>query len=250
MRILLVLGVVLPSLAQHVNFLACPVVRDTKTVPCFLAEYQGQTYFLGIQQDITADFYPPQLLHQALIEGTVAPGPRVCGGIPLKPVHVSTIREIDGSCNTILPAEPGIEAPPAKRPAGPSTRQAPVSTAALPPTKPAPPFLERQFIIQYDFDSDFLFARDTRQLVNIAEYARVSKAHTIEVTGYRGATLLSDGTLLTERAHVEQLRAERVAEVLKGLGTPPSAVNWVAEPATASGDADYGSRRVAVRIVP
>ena len=73
--------------------MACPVVRDTKTVPCFLAEYQGETYFLGIQQDITADFYPPQLLHEVLVEGTVAPGPRVCGGIPLKPLHVSVLPE-------------------------------------------------------------------------------------------------------------------------------------------------------------
>ena len=37
-------------------------------------------------------------------------------------------------------------------------------------------------MIQYDFDSDFLFARNTRQLTDIAEYARVSKAQTVEVT--------------------------------------------------------------------
>ena len=250
MRLLMAAAIALPCLAQHVNFSACPVVRDTKTVPCFLAEYKGEMYFLGIQQDITADFYPPQLLHQALIEGTIAPGPRVCGGIPLKPVHVSVMPELDRACNTILPAEPGIDAPPAKRPAGPSTRQAPVSTAALPPKKPEPPFLERQFTIHYDFDSDFLFARDTRQLLDIAEYARVSLAKTIEVTGYRGATLLSDGTVLTEKPDVAQLRAARVAQVLRGLGTPASAVKWVSEPAAASGDADYENRRIVVRVVP
>lgn len=250
MRIVLILGIALPCLAQHLNFLACPVVRDTKTVPCFLADYKGETYFLGIQQDITADFYPPQLLHQALIEGTVAPGPRVCGGIPLKPVRVSVMPELDRACNTILPAEPGIDAPPSKRPAGPSTRQAPVSTAAVPPQKPEPPFVERQFTIHYDFDSDFLFARDTRQVADIAEYARVSKAQAIEVTGYRGATLLSDGTVLTEKPDVAQLRAQRVAGVLKGLGTPASAVRWVSEPAEANGDADYENRRVIVRIAP
>src|SRR5579863_216628 len=186
MRALLVWTIALPALAQHLNFVGCPVVRDTKTVPCFLAEYQGETYFLGIQQDITADFYPPQLLHQALIEGAVAPGPRVCGGIPLKPVHVSVLPELDRACNSILPAEPGIDAPPSKRPAGPSTRQAPVSTAAVSPKKPEPPFSEREFVIQYDFNSDFLFARDTRQLTDIAEYARVSGAQEVKVMGYRG----------------------------------------------------------------
>ena len=250
MRLFLALAIVLPGLAQQVNFLACPVVRDTRTVPCFLAEYKGETYFLGIQQDITAEFYPPQLLHQALIEGTIAPGPRVCGGIPLKPVHVSVIAELDRSCNTILPAEPGIDAPPAKRPAGPSRRQAPVSTVALPPQKPEPPFSEREFVIHYDFDSDFLFARDTRQLVDIAEYARVSKARAVEVIGYRGATLLSKGSLLTEKPDVAQRRAARVAEVLKGLGTPASLVKWVSKPGSATGNADYENRRIVVRIVP
>ena len=105
MRVLLALTMALPALAQQMNFVACPVVRDTKTVPCFLADYQGETYFLGIQQDITADFYPPQLLHEVLVEGTVVPGPRVCGGIPLKPLHVSVLRGI----------EPGVQHHPAGR---------------------------------------------------------------------------------------------------------------------------------------
>jgi outer membrane protein OmpA-like peptidoglycan-associated protein len=215
-----------------------------------LADYQGETYFLGIQQDITAAFYPPQLLHEVLVEGVVAAGPRVCGGIPLNPLHVSVLPELNRACNTILPAEPGIDAPPAKRPAGPSTRLAPVSTAAVPPQKPEPPFIEREFVIQYDFDSDFLFARNTRQLTDIAEYARVSKAQTVEVIGYRASTLLSNGSLLTEKANVSRLRAERVAEVLKGLGAPASAVRWISEPAAANGATDYQNRRVAVRVSP
>ena len=253
MRLFLVLtvapAIALSALAQT-NFVACPSVRDTKTVPCFLAEYQGETYFLGIQQDITAEFYPPQLLHEVLVEGTIVAGPRICGGIPLKPLHVSVLPELNRACNTILPAEPGIDAPAAKRPAGPSTRQAPVSTAAAPPKKPEPPFVEREFIIQFDLDSDFLFARNTRQLTDIAEYARVSKAREIEVSGYRGATLLSNGNLLIEKANVSRLRAERVAEVLKGLGTPASAVRWISEAAAANGTTDYENRRVVVRIVP
>jgi outer membrane protein OmpA-like peptidoglycan-associated protein len=250
MRFLLALTLALPSVAQSVSFVACPVVRDTKTVPCFLAEYQGETYFLGIQQDITAAFYPPQLLHEALVEGAVVAGPRVCGGIPLKPLHVSVMPDVNRACNTILPAEPGIDAPPAKRPAGPTTRQAPVSTAAVPPKKPEPPFLEREFTVQYDFDSDFLFARNTRQLTDIAEYARVSKAANLEVIGYRASTLLSNGNLLIEKANVSRLRAERVAEVLKGLGTPASTVRWINEATAANGATDYENRRVVVRIVP
>jgi outer membrane protein OmpA-like peptidoglycan-associated protein len=160
------------------------------------------------------------------------------------------LAELNRACNTILPAEPGIDAPPSKRPAGPSTRQAPVSTAAVPPKKPEPPFLEREFVIQYDFDSDFLFARNTRQLTDIAEYARVSQAHEVHVTGYRGSTLLSDGQVLIEKSEVAKLRAERVAEVLKGLGAAASEIRWISESAAANGETDYKSRRVAVRVVP
>jgi outer membrane protein OmpA-like peptidoglycan-associated protein len=185
-----------------------------------------------------------------LVEGTIAPGPRVCGGIPLKPLHVSVLPEVNRACNTILPAEPRIDAPPSNRPAGPSTRQAPVSTAAVAPKKPEPPFTEREFVIQYDFDSDFLFARNTRQLTDIAEYARVSEAPKVEVTGYRGSTLLSNGQLLIETSEVARLRAQRVAEALKGLGAPASEVRWVSEAAAANSKTDYASRRVAVRVVP
>ena len=45
------------------------------------------------------------------MEGTVAPGPRVCGGIRLNPVKLSVLGELAPSCNTMLPAEDGIEAP-------------------------------------------------------------------------------------------------------------------------------------------
>src|ERR1700750_3271786 len=83
------------ALGQQRSFVACPIVRDTRTVPCFLAEDNGEVYYLGIQQDITSDFHPPQLKHEVLVEGTVAPGPRVCGGIPLQPVVISVVKEIN-----------------------------------------------------------------------------------------------------------------------------------------------------------
>ena len=67
-KLLLVLALVPATFAQQRNFIACPIVRDTKTVPCFLAEYGGETYYLTIQQDIQAELYPPQLLHQVLVE--------------------------------------------------------------------------------------------------------------------------------------------------------------------------------------
>ena len=48
-------------------------------VPCWLSEYEGEQYYLGIQTDISADFDPPYLGHQALVEGMVSDEPRIYG---------------------------------------------------------------------------------------------------------------------------------------------------------------------------
>jgi hypothetical protein len=238
--------------AQQRNFVTCPVVRDTKTVPCFLAEYQGETYYLAVQQDISADLYPPQLLHEVLVEGTVAPGLRVCGGIPLKPLKLSVLPEVNVSCNTILPAEPDIEAPPTRRPAGPSTRQAPVSTAAVAPERPVPPFREREWKIFYDFDSAFLFSRDTRMVNQAADFALAAKAKSVEITAQRGATLLSNGQTLTESETIATQRAERVAELLRGLGTASAAlkIRIVPDISKPDGVTDPQNRVVSIRVTP
>jgi hypothetical protein len=258
-RLLLALALVPATFAQQRNFVACPIVRDTKTVPCFLAEYEGETYYLTIQQDIQAELYPPQLLHEVLVEGTVAPGPRVCGGIPLKPVKLSVLPELSLECNTILPAEPGIEAPPTKRPAGPSTRQAPVVVGGgTPPTKPTPgerltgPFAERAFDIRYDFDSSFLFSRDTRLVSQAATYATTAKAKSVEITAHRAASLLSNGRILTENELVATQRAEKVADLLRGLGVDPTSikVHVVPDVVKPDGISDPQNRLVTIRVVP
>ena len=239
--------------AQQLNFVACPIVRDTRTVPCFIAEYEGETYYLAVQQDISADQYPPQLLHDVLVEGTIEKGPRVCGGIPLKPVKLSVLPEVNPACNTILPAEPGIDAPPTRRPAGPSTRQpaaAPAAPAA--PVRLTPPFGEREWKVLYDFDSAFLFSRDTRTVNQAADYATASKAKHIEVVARRGATLLSNGKVLVEGEAIAAQRAERVVTLLKGLGADPASVNVriVTAPPQPDGKTDPESRIVSIRVSP
>jgi outer membrane protein OmpA-like peptidoglycan-associated protein len=238
--------------AQQRNFVTCPVVRDTKTVPCFLAEYDGETYFLAVQQDIQAEIYPPQLLHEVLVEGTVAAGPRVCGGIPLKPVKLSVLPEVNPACNTILPAEPDIEAPPTRRPAGPSTRQAPVTTAPPAPQKPAPPFTQREWKILFDFDSSFLFSRDTRAVNQAADFAIAAKAKSVEITAQRGATLLSNGKILSENPTVSADRAEKVAALLRGLGTDAASlkIHIVSGVPETNGVSDSENRMVSIQVTP
>ena len=252
LRVLAVLLVVQTGAAQQLNFVACPIVRDTRTVPCFLAEYEGETYYLAVQQDISADQYPPQLLHEVLVEGTIEKGPRVCGGIPLKPVKLSVLPEINQACNTILPAEPGIEAPPTRRPAGPSTRQPAPAAPPAAPVRPTPPFSEREWRVLYDFDSAFLFSRDTRSVNQAADYAVASKAKRIEIVAHRGATLLSNGKVLVEGESVAAQRAERVVTLLKGLGADPDSVNVqvVSSPPRPDGKTDPETRLVSIRVLP
>src|SRR5215475_14483988 len=160
--------------ADHKNFVACPIVRDTKTVPCWLAEYEGELYFLGIQEDVGAAWYPPQLGHRVLVEGAVAGKERICGGIPLKPLATAVFAELDRSCNTVLPVEDGIEAPPAPRGPGPSKGRNLI--AQVRPPDPTPPFAAKRFEIPFDFDSDYISARTSRVVDNAAHYAELIHA--------------------------------------------------------------------------
>ena len=44
------------AFGQERSFVSCPIVRDTKTVPCFLAEYEGEMYYLGSSRTSPANF--------------------------------------------------------------------------------------------------------------------------------------------------------------------------------------------------
>ena len=232
-------------LAQQRSFVACPIVRDTKTVPCFLAEYEGETYFLGIQQDITAEFHPPQLKHEVLVEGRANPGaPRVCGGIPLQPVSISVLKEVNLACNTLLPAEPGIDAPPAARGAGPSSRR--------PEPAPRREALSgrQEFTILYSFDDDYLEYAGNQVVTEAAAYAKRIRATSVKVSGYRATSLLSNGQHLVEKSGLAEKRAQNIATLLRGLGLPNVTVESKADAEPADGLTDASRRRVTVVVTP
>lgn len=234
-------------LGQQRSFIACPIVRDTKTVPCFLAEYEGETYFLGIQQDITSDFHPPQLKHEVLVEGRVASdprAPRVCGGIPLHPVSVSVIKEVNLACNTLLPAETGIEAPPAMRGPGPSSRR--------PEPRAAHPALSgrQEFTILYSFNDDYLEYAGNQVVSDAAEYAKRIHASSVKVSGYRATSLLSNGQRLVEKSGLAEKRAQNIATLMRGLGVSNLTVEWKAEAEPADGSTDPSRRRVTIAVTP
>jgi hypothetical protein len=229
------------------SFVACPIVRDTSTVPCWLAEHEGELYFLTLQTDVSAPVNPPQLGHQVLVEGVVSDEPRVCGGVVLKPVVLSVLPELDSSCSTILPAEERYNLtfePP--RPPGPSRGRLAFGDPA-PPAKPRPAEASagpRTFSLQYDFDGLIAF-RHAQSLQQIFEYASGTGATHVAVTAYRASVLLSNGKTMTEREDIARRRAEQVASLLKdaGLTRPAYEVRWLDAP-TANGTNDAALRKV------
>jgi outer membrane protein OmpA-like peptidoglycan-associated protein len=243
-RLLLLLLASTLVFGQQRSFVSCPIVRDTSTVPCFLAEHEGETYYLGIQQDITAEFHPPQLKHDVLVEGTVVPGPRVCGGIPLHPLAISVIKELNPACNTLLPAEPGIEAPAAPRGAGPSSRRVEAR-----PAPRAPLTGKQEFTIHYSFDDDYLQFAENRVVSEAAAYAKQGRAK-VAVTGYRATSLLSNGQSLVEKAGLAEKRAQNIATLLRGLGVSQLTVDWKSEAEPGDGRMDASRRRVSILVTP
>ena len=233
------------ALGQQRSFVACPIVRYTKTVPCFLAEYEGETYYLGIQQDITSAFHPPQLKHQVLVEGRIAEGPRVCGGIPLQPVSISVVKEVNPSCNTLLPAEPGIEAPPAARGAGPASRR-----LTEPATTTESLSGRQEFTVLYEFDDDYVEFASIATVRKAAAYAAKIKASAVNVMGYRATTLLSNGKRLVEKSELAEKRAQTIATLLRGSGVAGVSADWKKEPEPGDGKTDPSHRRVTITVIP
>ena len=224
--------------AQNLSFVTCPIVRDTKTVPCWLAEYRGETYYLGIQGGVAQDFYPPQMNHEVLVEGVIVEGPRVCGGIPLKPVKTSVILEINRACNTILPVEDGIEAP--------------ERTLSRDPVSWVRTDSPRDTTIFFDFDNDFLSLHTVNAVQRMADQVRQLKAAEIQVVSFRGSSKLSNGTIMTEQSAIAASRADKVREILIGLELPATTVKVqvVNDARQPDGVNDPWSRKITLSIKP
>ncbi len=241
-----------PATGNRLSFVSCPIVRDTRSVPCWLSEYEGNTYYLTIQSDVSAEVQPPMLGHKVLVEGVVSAAPAVCGGIVLEKVRLSVMPEQDASCNTMLPADEHYTIDFNPRPPGPSGGRLafdPSPASATAPA-PAPPKGPQTFQLYFDFDKSVSF-RHPAPLVSILEMAEKLHATRMTVTGVRGAHKLSNGNLLQESAGVGQRRAEEVAGLLLGAGLKiPATTTWIDGTPDADGVDDWQSRRVTVELLP
>jgi hypothetical protein len=236
---------------QHLEFVSCPILRDTKTVPCWLAEYNGELYYLGIQQDAAAEFYPPYLGHKVLAEGLVSGEPRICGGVVLKPVHISNLPEMDPTCNTMLPAEDQYTVPFAVRGPGPNPKPSLGRRLGGPPPQPAKgPLSATTFTVYYDFDIDWA-NRWARVLGDAAAMAKAGPAE-VRVVAYRASVKLSDGQDFVERKDMAERRAKRLGQTFEDLGIPASAIKvvWRNEPLPGQGQDDYKLRKAEITVTP
>jgi hypothetical protein len=240
-----------PPAGERLSFVSCPIVRDTRSVPCWLSEYQGETYYLTIQSDVSATVQPPMLGHQVLVEGIVSDAPAICGGIVLEPVRLSVMPELDANCDTLLPADDRYSIDFNPRPPGPSAGR--LAFAPDPAARPAPPPLltgPQSVDIYFDFDQGVSF-RHPGELSSILNLAARLPARKITITGVRGAHRLSDGRLLRESANVGQRRAEEIAGLLQGAGLQLAAeVEWMDGEVEADGIDDWQTRRVRVVLTP
>lgn len=235
--------------SKRANFVACPLVRNTY-VPCWMAQHDGELYYLGPQGDLGAPFRAPQLRHRALIEGVVSDEPRICGGIVLQNVNVSVLPELDDTCNTILPAE-GYPDPPHHRTPGPSNSE-PEERQRPGREELGPPFATKSFDVSFEFDvGQRLFSRDTPIVSAAARYAAASKAAKVEVIGYRGGALLSSGERMTEGADIAAQRAAMVKGMLVHAGVAPGVIqSRTADAEAPDGIDDFKLRRATIVVTP
>jgi hypothetical protein len=231
---------------ERLSFVACPIVRDTSTVPCWLAEYRGELYFLTLQTDVSAPVNPPWLGHRVLVEGVLSGEPDICGGRVIKPLALSVLPELDASCNTMLPAEDRYNLtfePP--RPPGPSRGRLAFGDPTARNTAPA-----RAVTLQYEFDAMVAF-RHAQKLQQLLDAARATHATELRITGYRSASKLSDGTVMREREAIARERAMQVEELLRGAGLDGVKYTLRTEDRAKrpNGIDDAANRRVDVEIV-
>lgn len=234
-----------PPPGSRISFVSCPIVRDTRSVPCWLSDYNGDRYYLTIQSDVSAEVQPPMLGHQVLVEGVVSVAPQICGGIALSAVRLSVMPERDANCNVQLPAEDRYSIDFNPRPPGPSGGRLafdPGPGAAAPP----PPQGTQVIDLYFDFDRAVSF-RHPGELVKLLQVARQISAQSLRITGVRGAHRLSNGTVLRESPEIGQRRAGEVARLLAGAGLKlPATTDWVDGINDADGVDDWRSRRVTV----
>ena len=251
------LAVAAPAAAQqHVSFVTCPVAQDTgpRSDVCFFVRHEGRRYGVAIPPD----WGNPQLGHMLLVEGVVSDGPQVCAGVRIDG-RASVMPELSLECNEIAPATPEILALKlGRRPditeeqramieADPASSLQIMRLAPLPVPEVA---LGRTETIYFPFERDRASGPDAMVLVELARLAQATPGAEVTVRAFRGASLLDNGEVLTEREDMARLRGEKMVDILIGLGAPEGSIRLEVFDAVAAptGQADWQNRRAEVNV--
>jgi OmpA family len=230
---------------KSLSFISCPIYRDTnqgRKSGCWLADDHES----GVRYDISGGRAKPQIGREILVEGVVSDTPDACGGIVLTPLHTAVL---ETRC-------PPVMLPPENFP-GRAFHLSPNSV--LPPMDverpaPQPPFASHQWLIEFNFQSDFLLYQYSELILDAAaRYILASGAKRVLVTGFSATQPLQvSGRVLAEAQGLAKARAESVAEALRRLGVDPHVmrVSWHGNPEVVDADdglAEPSKRRVIVR---
>lgn len=216
-KILSFLALVLPlngvqaQEAQLVQFVACPVYRDTdagRKSGCWLAQDPAT----GQRWDVSLSPHKPDWNHAVLVEGRVSDaGDEACGDPVLDAVRTS--RLLDVPCpRHMIPAEgyPGRVY---------RLQGRYVNPIAAPRETPEGPFSERVFPVYFEFDQEFLLYQYDDFLIDRAvSWLDAAKPRKVIVTGF-AATAVQEvsGYALAEDPQVASRRAQAVAETLRRM---------------------------------
>lgn len=216
LALLLVLATV-PAQAETVQFVTCPIYRDTdagRKSGCWLVDDRAS----GKRYDVSQAPSKPDWNHEVLVEGMVAESKDdPCGGIVLEPVRTSIL---PGTCTrAMLPPESYT----GRKFVLPKRNLTPLSVARKPPPGP---YAARSFHLFYDFNQAFLiYQYDDYLLDQAVDWIRAAKPRRITVTGWAATDRLNvSGRTLVEDAAIARVRAERIAEALVRLGVDKAIV--------------------------
>lgn len=194
-----------------VSFVACPIYRDVdagRKSGCWLADQREQ----GIRYDLTDAPIKPILGREILVEGVIAGKPDTCGGVMLNPVRIAVLPT---SCQTfMLPAE--------KFPGRPFVlpRTLPPTSAAR--TLPPPPYVDREYVIEFELNSDFLRYQHAEVLLDeVVQYVQAKRPKRIVVTAYAATRPMRiSGRELSESMEIAEKRAAMLVLALTRFQVP------------------------------
>jgi outer membrane protein OmpA-like peptidoglycan-associated protein len=233
--------------AQAVEFVSCPVYRDTENgrkSGCWLATDVAT----GVRYDVTDASNKPLVGKMVLVEGEVAGTKDICGGVTLNPVRVAVLEQ----------ACPEVIIPPEGFPSKPSVLPAEyLQPLGVPRKMPVAPFSPQTYQIGFSFNDDRLVYQSVEPIIEKAMlYAVASKARSVRVTGYAdGKGFTVSGRRLAEPKALAKARAEMVKLALVRLGVPEESIKleWRTDPQPIDASpslVNASKRRVTVVVQP